>query len=47
MDGEVVFNRIQREIKGSLGRIMKKVKEVNWDGRAIKDSQIWISEENM
>jgi len=44
---EVVFNRIQKEIKGSLGQIMKQVKEVNRDGRAIKDSHIRILEENM
>ena len=26
---------------------MKEVKEINWDGRVIKDSQIQISEENI
>jgi len=47
LDGEVAFNRIQRGINGLLCRIMNKVKEVNRDGREIKDSQIRILEENM
>ena len=47
MGGEVDFNWIQGKIKGSLGRIMKEMKEVNRDGREIKDSQIQISEENI
>jgi len=47
MDGEVGLNQIQREIKGSLGQIVKEMKEVNQDGKAIKDSQIHISDENV
>ena len=41
------FNQIQGEIKVSLNRIMKEAKEVNQDGREIKDSQIRVSEENI
>ena len=41
------FNQIKREIKGSLDHIMKELKEVNQDGREIKDSHIRISEENI
>ncbi len=40
-------NRIQGVIKGSLDRILEGKEEVNWDGRAIKGSQIWVSKENM
>ena len=47
LNGEVASNQIQGAIKGSLGWIMKGMKEVNRDGRAIKDSQIQVSEENM
>jgi len=43
----VIFNHIKGDIKGSLDWIMKEVKEVNQDGREIKDSQIRISEENI
>jgi len=43
----MVSNWIQGEIKGSLGRTLEGMKEVNRDGRAIKGSQIWVSEENM
>ena len=41
------FNWIKGEIKDSLNQIMKEVKEVNRDGRAIKGSQIQMSEENI
>ena len=47
LNGEVASNRIQGEIKGSLGSIMEGMKEVNRDGRAIKGSQIRLSEENI
>jgi len=43
----MVSNRIQGAIKGSLGWTLEGMKEVNWDGREIKGSQIWVSEENM
>lgn len=43
----MIFNRNQGAIKDSLNWITKEVKEVNWDGREIKDSQIQISEENI
>jgi len=43
----MIFNRDQGAIKDSLNRTMKEVKEVNRGERAIKDSQIWISEENI
>lgn len=43
----MIFNQDQEAIKDSLNRIMKEVKEVKKDGRAIKDSQIRISEENI
>ena len=43
----MIFNQDQGEIKDSLNWIMKEVKEVNWDGRAIKGSKIQVSEENM
>lgn len=47
LDGEMVSNQIQGEIKGSLVQIMKRMKEVNRDGRAIKGYQMRISEENI
>jgi len=40
-------NRIQGAIKGSPGRILEEMKEVNRDRRAMKDSQIQVLEENM
>ena len=43
----MVFNQDQGEVKDSLNRIMSNVKEVNQDGREIKDSQIQISEESI
>ena len=43
----MVSNRIQGEIKAFLGRILEGRNEVNPDGRAIKGSQIRVSEENM
>ena len=43
----MVSNRIQGEIKGSLGWTLEGVKEVNRDEREIKGSQIWVLEENM
>ena len=47
LNGEVASNRIEGAIKGSLCQIMEGMKEVNWDGREIKGSQIWVSEENI
>jgi len=47
LNGEMVSNWIQGTIKGSLGRTLEGMNEVNWDGRAIKGSHIRVSEENM
>ncbi len=39
----MVSNQIQGAIKGSLGRTLEWMKEVNRDGREIKGSQIRVS----